>query len=64
MKKTGKKIVRLNTIILTKVRVKSINDVTLPDRSSNNFRGDAIRLAGFYVCDVTHNKILETTFAR
>ena len=35
-KNEGNTIVRLNTGILTKVKVKSINDVDLPDRASNN----------------------------
>ena len=54
----------LNTFILTKVKVQSINDVALPDIASNKLRGDEIRLVGVYVCDVTHNKMLETIFSR
>ena len=49
MKKTRKKIVRLNTIILPKVKVKSINDVDLPDRASNKFSSDEIRLCDVYI---------------
>ena len=45
-----KTIVRLNTFILTKVRVQSINYVALPYRASNKLRGDAIRLIAVYVC--------------
>ena len=36
-------IVSLNTVVLTKVNVKSINDVALPEISSNKMRVDAIR---------------------
>ena len=60
----GKTIVGLNTVILTKVRVQTINDVALPGISYNTLRGDAIRLGDIYVCDVTHNEILETIFSR
>ena len=38
-----KTIVRLNTVILTNLRVQSINEVNIPDISSNKLRGDAIR---------------------
>ena len=31
--KLGEEIVRLNTVILTKVRSQSINDVAIPDRA-------------------------------
>ena len=64
LKKTQETIGRLNTFILTKVRVKLINDVDNPDRASNNFRGDLIRLVNVYFCDVTHHEILETIFSR
>ena len=46
-----KTTVRLNTVILTKVKVKSINYVSISVRSLNNLRGDAIRLGDVYVCD-------------
>ena len=58
------KNVRLNTVILTKVRVKPINDVVLTDRASDKFRGDTSMLGAAYVCDVTHDEILETIFSR
>ena len=57
-------IVRLNTMILTKVNVQSINNVALPERASNKFRGDAIRLFAVRACDDTHDEILETIFSR
>ena len=62
-KNEGQTIVRLNTVILSKVRVKSINDVAIPDRASNKLRVDSIRLGDFYICDVTHDEILETIFS-
>ena len=49
---------------LTKLKVQSINDVSLPAISSNKLMGGAIRLGFFCVCDVTHDKILETIFSR
>ena len=63
-KKMEEKLFRLNTFILTKIKLQSINDVSLPGKSSNKFRGDSIRLGAFYVCDVTHDEILETIFSR
>ena len=54
----------MNTVILTKVKVKLINDVPLPDIAPNKLRSDVIRLVSFYVCDVTHDEILETVFSR
>ena len=63
-KKKGITIVRLNNLILTKVEVQSINDATLTAIASNNFRGDAIRFGSVYVCDDTHDEILETIFSR
>ena len=38
--------------ILTKVKVQSINDVDIPNRTSNKLKGDAIRLGDVYVCDL------------
>ena len=61
-KNKGKITLRLNTVILTKVKVKSINDVALPDKASNKLRGDTIRLSAVYVCDFTHDEIMETIF--
>ena len=63
-KKLGKTMVRLNTIILTKLKVKPIKDVALPTRYENNLIGDEIRLGTVYVCDYAHHKIFETIFAR
>ena len=54
----------MNTVILTKVKVKLINDVNLTDRASNKLRYDAIRYGAVYVCDGTHDEILETIFSR
>ena len=56
------KNVRLNTVILTEVNIQSINDIDLYDRASNNLRGGVIRFGAIYVCDVTHDEILETIF--
>ena len=58
-----KNIARLNTVTLPKVNLKSINDVNIPDRASNKLRGDVIRLGVVYVCDDTHNEILEAIFS-
>ena len=54
----------MNTVILTKVKVQPINDDALPYRASIKFRGDKIILGTIYVCDVTHDEILETVFLR
>ena len=61
--KRKKKPVRLNIVILTKVRMKSINDIALPNRAQNNLRGDAIRLGDVYVCDDAPDEILGTMFS-
>ena len=58
----GKTIVRLNNVILTKVKVKSINDVDIPARYPNNLRSGAINFGDVYVCDGAHDEILETIF--
>ena len=55
----GGKPVRLNTVIWTKVKVKSIQIISLPARSQNNLRGVAIRLVAMYVCDDAHDEILK-----
>ena len=57
-------IFRLNTVILTEIKVKSINDVSLPAIASNKLRGDTIRLGAVYICDDANDEILETNFAR
>ena len=54
----GKTIFSFNAVILTKVKVQSINDVALPDIVSNKLRGGAIWLGAVYVCDPTHYEIL------
>ena len=59
-----KKTVSLNTVILPKVKVKSINGVALPDRAQNNSRGGKIRFSDVYVCDDAHDEILGTIFPR
>ena len=52
--KNKEKNVRLNTVILTNVKVKSINDISINSISSNKLRGDAIRLGyGMLVMDHT-----------
>ena len=63
-KKQEKTIVGLNTVILTKVKVQSINDVSHPTRASNELRGDTIRLGAVYICDGAHDEILETIVSR
>ena len=42
---------RLNTLILTKVKVKLINYIALPARASNNLRYFEIMLGAVYVWD-------------
>ena len=54
----------MNTVILTKVKVKSINDVNIPARESNKIRVDAFMLGDVYFCDDTQNEILENIFSR
>ena len=63
-KNWGKTIVRLDAITLTKVKVKSINDVALPIRSSNNLRGGSIRFGYVSIFDGAHDEILETIFKK
>ena len=53
--KIRKITVRSNTVIITKLKVPSINDVALPARASNRFWSDAIRLDTIYVCNVAHD---------
>ena len=50
-------------MVLTQVKVQSINDVNIPSISSNKLRVDAIRLVGVYVCDDTHDEILVNIFS-
>ena len=52
----------MNNAILTKVKVKSINDVDIPATESNKLRGYAIRLGAIYVCDHKQDEILENIF--
>ena len=49
--KMKEKTVGLNAVILTKVKVKSINNVDIPARDSTNLIGYAIRLYDVHVCD-------------
>ena len=62
--KTKRKTVTLNTVILTQVKVKPINDVVLPALSSNKRGGYAISLGSVYVGDESQFEILETIFSR
>ena len=55
-------IVRLNTYILTRVKIKSTKYVALPSRASNKLSGDTIRLDTVSVRDNTHDEIMETIF--
>ena len=52
-----KKEFRVNTIILTKVKSKSINDVAITNRASNNLRCNEIRVCAEYVCDESNDEI-------
>ena len=54
----------MSPVILTKLKLQSINYVYLHDRASNNIKGGVIRLGYVYVCDVTHDEILDTIFSR
>ena len=63
-KNEWKTIFGLNTVILTKVKVKSINDVNITDRESNKLRGDEIMLCAVYVCNYIHDEILEPIFLK
>ena len=56
----GKKFIISNTVILIKVKMQYINDVVIPARASNQFISGTIRFVAVYVCDVTHDEILET----
>ena len=49
---------------LRKNKSKSINNVALPDIASNKLRGDSVMLVAVYVCDYTHDEILEIIFSR
>ena len=62
--KNKEKYVRLNNAILTKVKVKSINDVALPAGNKNMLKDIEIRLGAVYVCDYAHDEIMETFFKR
>ena len=54
----------MNTVILTKIRLQSINYVAITDRASNNLRVDLIMLGYVYVYNHIHDEILETSFSR
>ena len=47
-------------MIITKVKVQSINYIAINARALNTLTGYAISLGGVYVCDNTHDEILET----
>ena len=57
-------IFSFNTVILTKVKLKSINYVYIPSLESNQLMSDIIRLGNVYFCDVTHVEMLEILFSR
>ena len=63
MKMKIKKTAKLNTFILTNVKVKPRYGIAPPDGAQNNWRYDAIRLGTVYDCDDAHNEILETMFS-
>ena len=52
----GKTIFRLDTVILTKLMIQSINYVALSDKQSNKLRCGSIRFCYIYVFDVTRDK--------
>ena len=54
----------MNTVILTKVKAKSTNDAIITTRASNNWIIYEIRLCDVYVCDESHDELLETIFSR
>ena len=64
MKKVKETIVRLNTVIMTKVKLQSVNHVNITSRGINKWSGDTIRLGDVYIYYVTHDEILETIFLR
>ena len=41
----------MNTFIVPKFKVKSVNDVSLPARTSNKLTVDSIRLGAVHACD-------------
>ena len=45
----------MNTVILTKVKVQSINYVDNPYRYSSKLSGVVIMVGDFYVCDDAHD---------
>ena len=47
-----------------KGKVQPIDDVDIPYRSSNKLRGNEIMLSDMYVCDDSHDEIMETVFSR
>ena len=59
-----RKRIRLNAVILTNLKVKSINDLALNTITSNNLGVDAIMLGNVYVYDKAHNEIIVPIFAR
>ena len=44
----------MNTVILSKVKVKLINEFYIPNIASNKLRGDSIRLGDVYICDESY----------
>ena len=54
----------MNIVILAKLKLQSMNYISLPDKASHKLRCDAIGFVTVYVFDVTHNEIMETIFSR
>ena len=52
----------LNDVIVTKVKVQSINHVSTTNIYSNNLRDNTIWLGAVYVCDGEHDEIIEKYF--
>ena len=54
----------MGTVILTKLKLQSINDVDLTTIYSNNLRGDEIRLDPLNLWGDAYNKTTEKIFSR
>ena len=61
--KMKEKPVKLNNVIITKVNLKSRNDIALSPGAQNNLRGDKIRLGHIYICDDAYDETLGTIFS-
>ena len=57
-----KTVVRLYTVILTKLKLQSMNYLSITTRASNRLRDNVIRIGAVYVCNDAHDEILGTIF--